>query len=86
MHRFHSWIRAHRTPAWGRRETPAANGGRPIDKANFVTLLAELRAAFVAEAKVSGKPRLQLSAALDMGPAEMATSYDVKGINANLDL
>ena len=57
-----------------------------MDKANFVTLLRELRAAFAAEAKASGRPRLQLSAALAVGPDVIAASYDVKGINANLDL
>ena len=64
------------------RETP----GGPADKANFVILLQELRAAFVAEAQSTGRPRLQLSAALAVGSDTIARSYDVQGINANLDL
>ena len=63
------------------RETPGTT-----DKANFVTLLQELRAAFVAEAQSTGRPRLQLSAALAVGSDTIARSYDVVGINANLDL
>lgn len=68
------------------RENPGANGGRPVDKANYVTLLRELRMAFVAEAKHTGKPRLLLSAALAVGSDVISQSYDVKGVNANLDL
>lgn len=72
--------------AAARRENPGTNGGRPVDKANYVTLLQELRTAFTAEAKLTGKPRLLLSAALAVGADVIAQSYDVKGINTNLDL
>lgn len=51
-----------------------------------MTLLRYLRTAFVAEAKLTGKPRLLLSAALAVGSDTLKQSYDVKGINANLDL
>lgn len=51
-----------------------------------MTLLQDLRTAFVAEAKQTGRPRLLLSAALAVGADTIKQSYDVKGINANLDL
>ncbi len=43
------------------------SGGRAQDKANLVSLVTELRAAFVAEAVQTGKARLLLSLAVPAG-------------------
>ena len=51
------------------RENPAANGGRPQDRANFVTLLRELRAAFNDEAKV-GMQNSEVSILSTLQPAK----------------
>jgi chitinase len=61
-------------------------GGRPEDKANFVLLLQELRAAFDSEAVPVGKERLLLTAAVGIGPTTAEDAYDVSALDTYLDM
>ncbi|XP_042225396.1 chitinase-3-like protein 1 [Homarus americanus] len=61
-------------------EYPAARGGIPEDKENFVTLLSELREAFH-----KFNPPLLLSAALAQGKPTMDAAYDIPAIASLLD-
>lgn len=61
-------------------------GGRPEDKANFVLLLQELRAAFDTEEVPAGKEKLLLTAAVGIGPETARNAYDVPALDANLDM
>lgn len=45
-----------------------------------------MRAAFVAEAQLTNRPRLLMSAALAVGTDTLKQSYDIKRIDASLDL
>ncbi|XP_047477009.1 chitinase-3-like protein 1 [Penaeus chinensis] len=62
-------------------EYPAARGGVPEDKENFVTLLKEFRARFD-----TFSPPLLLSGALSPGKPTIDDGYDVPGIAENLDM
>eukprot|EP00928_Gymnodinium_smaydae_P049281 TRINITY_DN3306_c0_g1_i1.p1 TRINITY_DN3306_c0_g1~~TRINITY_DN3306_c0_g1_i1.p1 ORF type:complete len:550 (-),score=96.69 TRINITY_DN3306_c0_g1_i1:375-1988(-) len=67
-------------PSYGGR------GGRPSDKANFVLLLEELRAAFDAEIVPAGKEKLLLTAAVGIGPSTADAAYDVLALDRTLDM
>lgn len=60
-------------------------GGRVTDKANFATLLRELRAAFDAEGAASGRKALLLTAAVGIGPSTADNAYDVPALDETLD-
>lgn len=55
------------------------------DKANFVALLKELREAFEYEASETGNERLQLSAAVPVGPDNVRGGYNVPEVSKWLD-
>ncbi|KAK4307518.1 hypothetical protein Pmani_020667, partial [Petrolisthes manimaculis] len=56
-------------------EYPAARGGIPEDKENFVTLMTELRQAFDAH-----NPRLMLTSAVPAGKPTIDEGYDIDGL------
>lgn len=60
-------------------------GGRATDKANFATLLSELRSAFDQESRETGKPALLLTAAVGIGPTVVENGYDIPALNQHLD-
>ncbi|RZC41996.1 Glyco hydro 18 domain containing protein [Asbolus verrucosus] len=60
-------------------EYPCQRGGADEDKANFVTLLGELKAALNAQGYI-------LTAAVSGGIASCKLSYDIPGVSANLDM
>jgi chitinase len=60
-------------------EYPCQRGGEDIDKANFVTLLGELKSALNAKGLI-------LSAAVSGGIASCKLSYDIPGVSENLDM
>ncbi|XP_050738876.1 probable chitinase 2 isoform X2 [Eriocheir sinensis] len=60
-------------------EYPTQRGGAPADKANFVLLLSELKAALHANG-------MMLSAAVSAGKNTIDAAYDVPGVAQNLDL
>jgi len=68
------------------RENPGTNGGAPRDKASFAKLLTETRAVFVAEARRTKRPRLQLSVAVPSALEYYRASYDVPAISKAVDL
>lgn len=68
------------------RENPGTNGGAPRDKASFAKLLTETRAVFVAEARRTKRPRLQLSVAVPSALEYYRASYDVPVISKAVDL
>ena len=55
------------------------------DKENFVALLKELRQGFEFEAEETGNPRLELSAAVPVGPDNVRGGYDVPKVSKWLD-
>jgi len=55
------------------------------DKANYATLIKEFRAAFEAEAKKSGKPRLLITAAVSGGIYTIDQGYDGKQLGQSFD-
>jgi chitinase len=60
-------------------EYPAARGGKPVDKVNFVALLRELKQAFKAD-------NLLLTAAVSAGKHFMDDAYDIPEVSKYLDL
>ncbi|CAG0900059.1 unnamed protein product [Darwinula stevensoni] len=60
-------------------EYPANRGGTPEDKANFVQLLRDLKAAFAPQG-------LLLTAAVSAGKGTIDTAYDVPGMAQALDI
>ena len=63
----------------------AGQGGRPQDKANFVLLLAEFRAAIVVDATNRGLEPLLLAIAVGAGASTVQNAYDVAAIHPHLD-
>ena len=64
----------------------AGQGGRPQDKANFVLLLAEFRAAIATEAAASpGVEPLLLTIAVGAGASTVENAYDIAAIHPHLD-
>jgi len=63
----------------------AGQGGRPEDKANFVLLLKEFRAAIVAEAAATGRQPLLLAIAVAALNPTLQNAYDVQAIHPYLD-
>ncbi|CAG0902229.1 unnamed protein product [Darwinula stevensoni] len=60
-------------------EYPNNRGGAPADKANFVQLLRDLKAAFAPEG-------LLVTAAVSAGKGTIDTAYDVQGMSEALDI
>ncbi|KAK0065016.1 chitinase-3-like protein 1 [Biomphalaria pfeifferi] len=80
------FLRAHRFDGldldW---EYPALRGGMPDDKERFTLLVMELKEAITAEAIISGKPRLLLTAALGAGKPTIDAAYEVARIAQIVD-
>nr|BAP90827.1 chitinase [Prionace glauca] len=66
-------------------EYPGARGSPPQDKHLYTVLAQELMAAFEAEAKTSGKPRLLLSLAVAGGKSNIDTGYEVPELGQTVD-
>ncbi|KAK3782147.1 hypothetical protein RRG08_032901 [Elysia crispata] len=66
-------------------EYPAQRGSAAADKRNFVLLMQELRTAFENEARVSGSPRLLLTAAVPAGKNSVDVGYDVPALSRLCD-
>jgi len=60
-------------------EYPTMRGGNPEDKVNFVTLLKELKEAFIPEGFI-------LTAAVSAGKPTIDSAYDIPGMNKYLDI
>ena len=63
----------------------AGQGGRPQDKANFVFLLAEFRAAIAAEAAAQGVEPLLLTIAVGAAGPTVENGYQIDQIHQHLD-
>ncbi|CAL1532211.1 unnamed protein product [Lymnaea stagnalis] len=66
-------------------EYPANRGSPAVDRERFVHLVQELREAFEADAKKTGKERLLLTAAVPGGERLAMSGYDVKTLNKYVD-
>ena len=68
-------------------EYPGAtwHGGRPEDKANFVTLVAEARAALTAAAAAAGRAPYLLTMAAGVGKANVDNGYDIAALAPPMD-
>jgi len=63
----------------------ASQGGRPQDKANFVSLLREFRDAIEAEDVPPGKEKLLLSIAVGVADSTVQVAYDIPNIYPEVD-
>uniref|UniRef100_A0A671EIT1 Chitotriosidase-1 n=1 Tax=Rhinolophus ferrumequinum TaxID=59479 RepID=A0A671EIT1_RHIFE len=66
-------------------EYPGSRGSPPSDKQRFTALVQDLASAFQQEARVSGKERLLLSAAVPAGRTYIDAGYEVDRIAQSLD-
>ncbi|XP_067863655.1 acidic mammalian chitinase-like isoform X2 [Heptranchias perlo] len=66
-------------------EYPALRGSPPQDKHLFTILTQELKAAFEAEGKSTGQPRLLLSAAVAAEKPTIETAYEIPQLARTLD-
>jgi chitinase len=62
-----------------------AQGGRTIDKVNFVKLMQDFRAAIVAEALASGQDELLFTLAVAAGASTITAGYDIANIHPYVD-
>ncbi|KAM9445216.1 acidic mammalian chitinase-like [Clarias gariepinus] len=67
-------------------EYPANRGSPPQDQQLFSVLLAEMRAAFEAEAKQTNRARLLMSAAVSSGRGTIETAYQIPQLGQSLDM
>ncbi|XP_074176115.1 chitotriosidase-1 [Rhinolophus sinicus] len=66
-------------------EYPGSRGSPPSDKQRFTALVQDLASAFQQEARISGKERLLLSAAVPAGRTYIDAGYEVDRIAQSLD-
>ena len=66
-------------------EYPTQRGSPAVDRERFTYLCEELKAAFINEAALTGKPRLIVTAAVAAGKWTAEKAYDVPKISAALD-
>ncbi|PVD37548.1 hypothetical protein C0Q70_00142 [Pomacea canaliculata] len=64
---------------------PATRGSPPEDRRLFTELVKELKHAYDEESKISGKPRLLLTAAVGVGKSVIDSAYDIPEISEHLD-